>query len=204
MTLQADPALVPPPAKLSHEEINRLPVVSWEGEVVLVDSPERLEEAEARLTGAEVLGFDTETRPAFRKGQVYHPSLVQLASQEAVFLFQLANLPDPAPLLRILEDPERLKSGVALSQDIRQLQAILSFRPAGFVDLGEAAHRARYPHQGLRGLAALLLQVRISKKAQCSNWAAPRLDSVQISYAATDAWISRQLYLVMQSRGLFD
>lgn len=188
--------------KLSKEEINDLPVRRWEGAIQLVRSPEEQLQAVEALSRHPLLGFDTETPPSFRKGTSHLPTLVQLASSEAVYLFLLRQLPDKTPLAGLLGNPAILKAGVSLEYDIKQLQHVFSFQPAGFVDLGDAAKGHGIGSHGLRTMAAALLGIRISKRAQCSNWASQELKDYQIEYAATDAWISLELYHSLNRLGV--
>ncbi|MBF0135703.1 MAG: 3'-5' exonuclease domain-containing protein 2 [Magnetococcus sp. DMHC-1] len=190
--------------KLTREEINRLPIKRWNGPVRLVHSAEEIDAALVTLGQERVLGFDTETRPAFRKGVSHQPSLIQLAGANEVILFQLHRIEDFIPLARILNHEGILKVGVGLDQDIRQLQALFAFEPRGFMDLGVVAERAGMESRGLRSMAATLFGFRISKRAQCSNWETPDLQPYQVEYAATDAWISREIFLVMERLGIVD
>ncbi|WP_227665300.1 3'-5' exonuclease [Magnetococcus marinus] len=190
--------------KQDKEQINGLPVVRWEGDVVLVNQDQALPAAIAALRQERVLGFDTETRPSFRKGTSYDPTLIQLAGEKVVYLFQINLLQDHRPLAELLADTSIHKVGVGLSQDIRQLQAIFSFKPGGFVDVGETARHNNIATRGLRSMAAAFFHVRISKRAQCSNWAQEALQPFQIIYAATDAWISRELYVALANLSLVD
>lgn len=157
--------------------------------------------------GTEILlGFDTETRPAFRKGESYPPSLLQLAGETHVWLFQLRKLGDVKPLFALLANPEIRKAGVAITRDLEELREVSEFKPEGFQDLGVMAENLGFRNTGLRPLSALLLGGRISKGAQVSNWAADSLSRKQELYAATDAWISRELFLrlkQMQVEGNF-
>lgn len=180
--------------RISKEAINELPLASWDGPTTVVQTVQELAAAGERLAGETVLGFDTETRPAFRKGQKFDPSLLQLASSREVFLFQLHQTGLTPALRTLLEDPAIIKAGVALTFDLASLQALQPFRPRGFVDLAAMAKARGIKHHGLRGLAAAVCGVRISKSARTSNWANPVLTSQQIRYAATDAWIGRELY----------
>jgi ribonuclease D len=184
-----------PPVRIDKEEINQLPLGRWEGPVYLVRSSEEVEAAVERLACADLLGFDTETRPAFRKGQKYHPSLLQLATKEDVFVFQLRQTGLPIPLLAVLGDQKIVKAGVALNFDLRSLQELKPFQPGGFVELAQMAKRCGIRNHGLRGLAAVVCGIRISKSARTTNWANPDLTAQQIQYAATDAWIGREIYL---------
>ncbi|HSR36500.1 MAG TPA: 3'-5' exonuclease [Desulfurivibrionaceae bacterium] len=182
---------------MTKEEINACPMRQWTGAVRVVRSTTELAEAVERLTAHTLLGFDTETRPTFSVGESYPPSLLQLACEEEVFLFQLKPLGLPQPLCELLADPGIIKAGVSLKDDIRALNQLASFQAGGFVDLGQRAKAADIKNHGLRGLAAVLLGFRIAKGAQTSNWANDQLSPQQIRYAATDAWVGRELYLAM-------
>jgi ribonuclease D len=181
--------------RMTKEEINACPIKRWEGKIRVVRTPAEVNLAVRDLAGETILGFDTETRPAYHKGESYLPSLLQLAGENEVFLFQLKHLGLPEPLREILADPKVVKAGVSLAYDLQELHKLAQFRPAGFVDLGTLAKEAEIKNHGLRGLAAVLLCFRIAKGAQTSNWARDILDPVQIRYAATDAWVGRELYL---------
>ncbi|MDD2468605.1 MAG: 3'-5' exonuclease [Desulfobulbus sp.] len=184
--------------KISKEAINELPLASWQGPVQLVTCTAEVQKVAARLGKQTVLGFDTETRPAFKKGQKFKPSLLQLATSEMVFLFQLQSTGLPPSILEILENSATIKAGVAPDFDLQSLQTIAPFSPTGFIDLAHMARQRNIHNQGLRGLAALICGVRISKSARTTNWAKPELTTKQIQYAATDAWISREIYLQLK------
>jgi ribonuclease D len=180
----------------------RLPVLRYSGPVHLCATDADLRAAHDALRHERVLGFDTETRPTFRKGQSHTPSLVQLAGSRAVYLFQLKRL-DCAPVLAALFDNTHiLKVGIALHRDLHDLQKVFPFKPANFLDLGEVAQKVGYEQTGVRNLVGIFLRGRITKGAQTSNWAAPTLTERQITYAATDAWACRQLYLRFEAQGL--
>lgn len=186
--------------KISKEAINDLPLARWQGPVRVIATAEEARLAAQQCHSEHLLGFDTETRPAFRKGQKFMPSLLQLATSEAVLLFQVQACGLVPPLLEILADAAIIKAGVAPSFDLHSLQELAPFSPAGFVDLSTMARQRAIKNHGLRGLAALVCGVRISKSARTSNWANPQLSPQQIQYAATDAWISREIYLALQVR----
>jgi ribonuclease D len=171
----------------------------WTGPISLVRSSDGLSAAMTRLAGQTLLGFDTETRAAFNKGESYLPSLLQLAGNNEVFIFQLKHLGLAKPLCEILADPAIIKAGVSLDYDIRELKKLARFKAAGFVDLGNVAKKSGIKNHGLRGLAAVLLRIRIAKGLQTSNWAKDVLTPQQLRYAATDAWVGRRLYLAQES-----
>ncbi|MDD5556532.1 MAG: 3'-5' exonuclease domain-containing protein 2 [bacterium] len=180
--------------RLTKEEIAQRPMRGYEGPVHVISSGDGLAEAVARLREEAILGFDTETRPAYKKGESYPPALLQLAGERAVYVFQLTHLRLPGPVRGILAAPDIVKAGVALEYDLRELRKIAPFEPAGFVELGDLARRAGLNNHGLRGLAAAVLGFRISKSSRHSNWASGTLTPAQIRYAATDAWVGRELY----------
>ena len=185
--------------RMTKEEINACPLRRWEGVTHVVRTAAELSRAVRSLAAETILGFDTETRPAYHKGESYLPSLLQLAGENEVYIFQLKHLGLPGPLREILANPTVVKAGVALAYDLQELHHLGHFKPAGFVDLGNLAKQAEIKNHGLRGLAAVLLGFRIAKGAQTSNWSRDILAPAQIQYAATDAWVGRELYLRLQS-----
>ena len=188
------------PEQISKEDINSLPLGRWEGPCHLVRTVEEVRGAVKSLSQVSLLGFDTETRPAFRKGQKFPPSLLQLATGEEVFLFQLKHTGLPESLITILCNPAIIKAGVALDFDLLSLQALQIFQPRGFYDLAKIARHKGIKNQGLRGLAAVVCGIRISKSARTTNWANNNLTLQQIQYAATDAWVGREIYRRLENR----
>ena len=172
----------------------KLPILRYEGEVRLIDSPEALEREAAAIRSERVLGFDTETRPAFAKGESYPPALVQLAGEAAVWIFQLARV-DCSAVLKAVMESDAVKAGIGVADDLRQLRKVLTFEGASVVDVGTLAKRHGVEQTGLRNLAGIVLGIRIPKGKRTSNWAAPKLTRQQIGYAALDAWAARALYL---------
>jgi ribonuclease D len=187
---------------ISKEEISSLPVRRYEGKVSLVETLRELEEARADIRQERVVGLDTETRPSFKKGEVHLPCLVQAATAQAVYLFQLSRLDVFPTLVELLAKPDVVKTGVGLAHDLRQLKLVFPFAVENVIDLGVIARRRGLGQTGVRNLAGMLLGFRIPKGNRTSNWAAPRLSPAQITYAATDAWACRELYLRFESQGL--
>ena len=183
-----------PNRRLTKEEINELPLEYFSGSIHVLESKKDVNNACARLQNESILGFDTETRPAFKKGQFFLPSLLQLAGLDTVYLFRINKCGLPWSLKSLLANHTIVKTGVAIDRDIKDMQKISDFTPGNFVDLGEVARKKGLHHHGLRGLAALLLHFRISKGSRTTNWDANRLTAKQIRYAATDAWVSREVY----------
>jgi ribonuclease D len=188
--------------EISREAMLELPIGRYEGEVCLVATPHDLERARADLLQDTVVGFDTETRPAFRKGESYHPSLFQAATARAVYLFQLRHAGAYPLLTELLSERRIIKAGVAVADDLRTLKQVFAFVENSVVDLGIVARRAGYGQTGLRNLAGMVMRMRITKGTKTSNWAAQHLTAQQIAYAATDAWVCRELYLRFEKEGL--
>ncbi len=187
---------------ITKAEINELPMQQYEGPIIVCKTPEEAEAAAQKLAGENLLGFDTETRPAFRKGESYDPSLLQLATANEVYLFQIQQCGLVPALVGVLSNPAIVKAGVALERDVNDLRALAPFSPSGFVELAAIAKGAQIKNLGLRGLTAILFGFRISKKEQVSNWARNDLTESQQTYAATDAWLGRKIYLQFQQMGL--
>lgn len=195
-------SIFPEKTHISKAEINELPMKSYDGPIHLINTPAEADAAAATLLNERLLGFDTETRPAFRKGESYDPSLLQLANETDVYLFQIQQCGLTPNLIKVLSSPDIIKAGVALERDVLELQAVIDFHPHGFVELAVAAKEAGIKNLGLRGLTAILFGFRISKKEQVSNWARPELTKSQQTYAATDAWLGRKIYLAFKEQRL--
>jgi ribonuclease D len=179
---------------ISVDEIKELDLSWFEGEILLIDSMEKFFAVVPRLRKSKLLGFDTETKPSFKKGRKNRVALIQLADNKTAFLFRINKIGIPDELARILSDPEIIKSGVALHDDIKILSAIKKFEPAGFIDLQTFVKNYKIESSGLKKLAAIVLGFRISKRQQVTDWEAAQLSEPQIIYAATDAWVCYQIY----------
>ncbi len=190
------------PSAISREDMAKLAIRHYEGRVRLVATPGDLEEAQGDLRQEAIVGLDTETRPAFKKGESHLPALVQVATARAVYLFQLRRSEVFPVVAELLSDPRSVKAGVSLADDLRALKKVFPFEEKNVLDLGQVARRSGFGQTGVRNLAGILLGFRIPKGTKTSNWAAPQLSAAQIAYAATDAWACRELYLRFQSLGM--
>jgi ribonuclease D len=178
-------------------EIDKLPLGVFPGEIKVIDKPGLdYERAIFYLKRQKVLGFDTESRPVFSPGQHNNGvALLQLSGPKKAYLFRLQMLGLRKSLCSILASKNIIKVGAASFDDVRGLQRIHGFEAAGFVDLQKIAWEWGIRDKSVKKLAANILGCRISKAQQLSNWEAPQLSPSQCNYAATDAWVCREMYL---------
>ena len=188
--------------KLSKNEINSLPQIKFNGDVEVLSSNDNVQAAVNYLMNYDLIGFDTETKPTLVKGPLNPPSILQLACIDKVYIFQLDNESLYKKLFPILSNENITKCGVSVDRDLIELMYLSPFDPLSFVDLGNIARDNDVPHHGLRGLVAMFLKHRISKGAQISDWSKTVLSQSQITYAATDAWISLKLFEAFEQNDL--
>jgi ribonuclease D len=189
---------------ITKEEIARLTIRRYEGTICLVASALDLERAIHVIQDEQVVGLDTETKPTFKKNQFHLPCLVQIATASVVYLFQLKRMDFSGPLAEILENPALIKAGVGMANDLSSLKRVFPFEPQNIVDLSLVAQRQGIKQSGVRNLAARLLGFRVTKDSSTSNWDRFQLTPKQIAYAATDAWVCRELFLHLQQLGFLD
>ncbi len=179
---------------ITPEELNQLPLGAYSGKVTVVSDAKHVHAAFREINRHDRVGFDTETKPVFVRGQHNQVAILQLATPEHVFIFRLTGTGLTSEMKAFFENPRMLKIGLAIRDDIKALQALKKFHPQGFVELTTLTKAAGFEVEGLKKLTALILGFRISKSAQTSNWEASHLDEKQISYAATDAWVCLRIY----------
>lgn len=199
--------LLPDDKKISGEKVNKkykenitteeiaACELSWfKGEIVVVDNLNTYYEVFPKLLGSDLLGFDTETKPTFKKGQKNSVSLIQLSTDNLACLFRINKIGIPQELSDLLSDPSVKKAGVAVHDDIRFLEGVKKFTPNGFIDLQNFVRDYGIQSSGLKKLTAIILGFRISKRQQVTDWEAEQLTEAQQIYAATDAWVCHQIY----------
>jgi ribonuclease D len=179
---------------ITGEEIKELDLKWFEGDIIVVDTFKGFRKIMPQLMKSKILGFDTETRPSFKKGRKNKVSLIQLADSEIACLFRINRIGIPDELVTLLSDPAIIKVGVAIHDDIKFLKGVRRFDPEGFVDLQGLVKNFGIQSSGLKKLTAIILGFRISKRQQVTDWEAPELSEAQLLYAATDAWVCHQIY----------
>ncbi|NRR28703.1 3'-5' exonuclease domain-containing protein 2 [Oxalobacteraceae bacterium] len=171
-------------------------------DVHLVATPAQADAARAVLLAADVIGFDTESKPTFLKGETSTgPHLIQLATDRHAYLFQIGVHGESHPALEllraVLESSATMKVGFGLSDDVKRLRAKLGIEAAGVVDLSVALRtKGQRNDLGARSAVAKFFGQKLqkSKKISTTNWASPRLSDKQILYAADDAQVALRIF----------
>ncbi len=179
---------------ISKEELIDLPLRHFEGDIVLVDSKNKLKMAIEDLSSHSIIGFDTETKPSFKKGVVNKVALLQLSTKTRAYLFRINRIGLPLEVTELLSNESIIKPGVAIRDDIKGLQEIMNFVPGGFVELQDQAKEMGIQNFSLKKLTAIACGFRISKGQQLTNWEAQELTDAQQIYAATDAWAALEIF----------
>lgn len=181
-------------ATISNDEASQLPVARFDGETIVVERDEQVEDACAYLGSYRLLGFDTETRPSFTPRVTNKVALLQLYGGSRCYMFRLNRIGLPKGVAKLLSDERIVKVGVAVHNDIVGLTQLRHFTARGFVDLQNEVERYGIENKSLRKIAGIVLGHKISKAQRLSNWEANVLTQQQVTYAATDAWACIEIY----------
>ena len=181
-------------SEISKEEVADLDLIQYNGPIKLINTEESFLKEIPHIREQTILGFDTETRPSFKKGVVYPTALIQISALDQAWLLRVSRMGYPPELLEVLTRDDILKVGLGLNDDLRRLKADFQFEPGGFLDLQQYVAAFRIEEKGLKKLSGIVLGHRISKAQQVSNWDADLLTEAQLRYAATDAWICLKIY----------
>lgn len=184
---------------ISKEELAELPLTAFEGKIHCIDSHDDVFPAVEYLMQQDIIGFDSETKPSFKKGVINNVCLLQLSTLEHAFLFRLHMIGMPYELANILSDPEIIKVGVGIHDDIVGLKKLKRFKDAGFIELQNIAKEIGVENFSLKKLGGIVLGGRISKRQQVSNWEQEELTKAQKLYAATDAWAALAIFNELNS-----
>ncbi|MCE1167477.1 MAG: 3'-5' exonuclease domain-containing protein 2 [Sphingobacteriia bacterium] len=181
--------------EITKEELENVPTGHFEGDIITIEDHESAHLAIEKIQQETILGFDTETRPSFKKGETHSMALIQIATASQVFLFRITKVGYLPGLWKILSDKNILKAGIGLENDIRDLSKIHPLKVANLIDLNSECAKLGFKVAGVRKLSALILGIKPSKTQQTSNWEAIELTQAQKNYAATDAWVCREITL---------
>ncbi len=179
---------------ISKQQLSALPPAQFKGTIVVVDTPIAVDHAVEQLRKAALIGFDTETRPSFKKGQSFKVSLLQLSGPDTCYLFRLNKIGMPSSLKELLEDPEKMKIGLSIHDDFRNLHKDYDFEPQGFIELQTFVTQWQIIDKSLSKLYGILFGQRLSKAQRLSNWEVDKLAESQLHYAALDAYACTKIY----------
>lgn len=186
---------------ITKEALSQMPVVTFPGSIVVVDRPENVADAVATLRQAGRIGFDTETRPSFKKGVVFPAALLQLSTADVCYLFRLNMTGIPTDLKKLLEDDTITKIGLSVKDDYRAMRRLdATLEPAGFVEIQTLAHEHKIMESSLQKIYGIMFGARISKGQRLTNWEAPQLTPAQCGYAAIDAWACLRIYITLTDK----
>ena len=180
---------------IDNDVLNSVPVCKYEGEIVLIDKKGDVDKYVEIIEQDDIIGIDSETRPNFTRGERHQVALLQIATSSKVYLFRLNKIGFTKSLLALFENPNLIKVGIALENDLPELRRFGPINPVGLVDLNKLCPAIGFGMIGARKLSAMILGFRLSKAQQTSNWESDVLTDAQLAYAATDAWVCREIYL---------
>jgi ribonuclease D len=185
---------------ISNEDIDKLETTHFTGRITVISHPADVPAVVKQISKFQVVGFDTETKPSFTKGTINKVALIQLAIPGEVFIFRINKTGLSKDLIDLFENPEILKVGVSIRDDLKKLREVAKFNQAGFLELQEYSNFFHIESNSLKKLAAIVLGIRISKSQRLTNWEAPELTEPQLIYAATDAWVCLEVYLRLSKK----
>ena len=180
-----------------------MPQVMFPGVIHVIDSIYHVKEAVRVLSNSPLVGFDTETRPSFRKGVVHKTALIQISTLDECFLFRSCKIGMPDVLAQYLASAEHKKVGLSLHDDFKIMRKLSNMEPAGFIDLQDVVGDYCITDISLQKIYAILFGGKIAKGQQLTNWEAPELSAAQQNYGAVDAWACLKIYNYL-SQGLFN
>lgn len=188
---------------ISKQQLAELPAAQYRESIVVVDNLDMIEHAVEKLRESDLIGFDTETRPSFKKGQIYDVALIQLSTKDVCYLFRINKIGFPDLLKDLLEDESKLKVGLSIHDDFRNLHKKFEFEPKGFIELQQYVTQWNIVDKSLSKLYGILFGKRLSKSQRLSNWEAEQLGEAQQNYAALDALSCVRIYNYLKE-GNFD
>lgn len=184
---------------ISKDQLAKLPAANYTGEIIVVDKPEQVISAVEDIRTAGIIGFDTETRPSFKRGQSYNVALIQLCTPKRCYLFRTNIIGFPKELVQLLEDPNITKVGLSIHDDFHQLRRLIDLEPQSFIDLQSYVKKFKIADNSLSRLYAILFGQRISKSQRLTNWESSSLSEAQKTYAALDAFACISIYEYLEN-----
>lgn len=186
---------------ITKSELAELPAASFSGKIRLIDNMEDAVEAARELSQCALIGFDTETKPSFRRGEHNTVALLQLATLNESYLFRLNHIGLPKCVADILENEDITKVGVSIHDDFLNLHKKYQLEPKGFIDLQSYVKDFNIADNSLSRIYGILFGMRISKGQRLTNWEAPVLSPHQQEYASLDALACLHIYNLLATHG---
>lgn len=179
---------------ITKDALSKLPIEEFPGRITVINTDFQAEKALEILEKETMVGFDTETRPSFRKGVTYNVALIQISTASQCFLFRINLFGITDRLRRFIENEKILKIGLSLKDDFTVMHRADDFMPAGFLDLQNYVKRFGIIDSSLQKIYGIVFNMKISKAQRLSNWEAQHLSPAQQLYASLDAWACLRLY----------
>lgn len=186
---------------VSKDDIKNYSIEKFPGKTFVIDNEESVQEAYLYLKKQKIIGFDTESKPTFKKGVPSKVSLIQFSTKNKAFLFRINKIGFKDEIIDLISSENIKKIGIAINDDIKDLQRIKTFESNNIIDLNQLALKLGFESIGAVKLSILILGFSISKSARLSNWEKTKLTNSQIDYAATDAWICNMIYNKLLNEG---
>ena len=180
--------------KFDKQQIANLPKEEFRGRIFTITTERDAEKAVNYLMSQPILGFDSETRPTFKRNVSHQVALLQVATYDTCFLFRLNQLGLPNSIVRLLEDTSITKVALSWKDDTHMLQLRRKYKSGKFIDIQDEVGRIGIEDHSLQKIYANLFGKMISKRQQLSNWEADILSDAQKAYAALDAWACIHIY----------
>lgn len=187
---------------ITKEEINQLPLLQFGGEILIANTLDEAEGYASYFLNQPLIGFDSETKPCFKKGETRPIALIQIATEDKACLFRICKTGITPSLKKIMEEEGIRKVALDPVFELKKLEAEYGIQSRGFIDAARISKQLKSSTHGLKGLAGLFLRGRISKTCQVSNWEKKELSPSQLVYAATDAWICLLLFREWEKQNL--
>tara|TARA_B100001758_G_C18274894_1_gene538383 strand:- start:25 stop:618 length:594 start_codon:yes stop_codon:yes gene_type:complete len=186
---------------VSKDEIKNYSIEKFPGKIFVIEKEEDVAAAYLYLKNQKIIGFDTESKPTFKKGVPSKVSLIQFSTENQAFLFRINKIGFKEEIIHLISSKKIKKIGIAINDDIKALQQIKSFEVNNIIDLNQLALKLGFESIGAVKLSILILGFSISKSVRLSNWEKKSLTMSQIEYAATDAWICNMIYNKLLDEG---
>lgn len=187
---------------ITKDELSVLPTATYNGNIIVVNTAEQAKSALETIRRYPVIGFDTETKPSFRRGHSNQVALIQIATDDDCYLFRISKFGLIDEIIDLFEDSNVIKVGLSLKDDYHVMEKTRNFTHENFIDLQDFVKTYGISDCSLQKIYAIVFNERISKSQRLSNWEAGTLSASQQMYAAIDAWACLKIYKALVANEL--